>query len=795
MSREAGRGKPSRPPDPFPTLPGIQYPRVYDIKQFKPTLYLVLLLGLSGFAMAAESPLLWLFSISALVLNAWLVRTDRFAPLPRWLANAATILALLHVGYQILQQQGPPLMFIGQFLVLLQLIKLYEQRANRDYAQLLILSLLLMVAASINTASLLFGVLLIIYLVIALYCCLLFHLKIEADRAKSSMAIPQDKVSPLTLRQDQRFLHRSMRRLTGLVSAFSVTAAVVTFLFFPRGAGQGVLGQLQFKPATALTGFQDRVDFDQINKIKQNEEVVAHVQVWRNGRLVEGTESLFLRGLTLDTYAADQRGNSTRPQWTRSRSRYDEREFPETFAPGDLTPAGDQYRQRVLLKPTGSKFLFALPGLMHYDSKDGRFLALHPERQITTRYFAADDSVQTEPIILPLEYEVYSTNAPRRPDDMAPALRQILAGIPPSNRAVLDQVREHVFTLGLIEDVPADPEQRKNFRVPPDQVEEVSRRFEHHLRTQFSYTLDLTNSRPLFKGSDPVVAFLTKVKKGHCEYFASGMTLMCQSVGIPARMVVGFRVGGDGYNPIGSYYIVRQAHAHTWVEVNAQRGWVTFDPTSGREDVATRAATLWQSLRHFVDYLEYKWAENVVAFDGRDRDSIMHDLDSAMTNTAYTGSNWWNKLKTSEFAQAPGFWQTSLRILSMVVALMCLAIVILVFWFMWQQRKLRKAAQRIGLDRLPLDEQLRLARQLAFYDHLTRTLSHHDIHRQPHQTPQEFAESLVYLPAEAYDTVRRLTGMLYRVRYGQATLNAHRQKRLHTVVARLGETLHPAPAN
>jgi hypothetical protein len=32
-------------------------------------------------------------------------------------------------------------MIIGKFLVLLQLIKLWEQRANRDYAQLLVLSL------------------------------------------------------------------------------------------------------------------------------------------------------------------------------------------------------------------------------------------------------------------------------------------------------------------------------------------------------------------------------------------------------------------------------------------------------------------------------------------------------------------------------------------------------------------------------------------------------------------------------------------------------------------------------
>ena len=33
-----------------------------------------------------------------------------------------------------------------------------------------------------------------------------------------------------------------------------------------RGPGQGVLGQLQFRPSTSLTGFNDRVQFDQITE-------------------------------------------------------------------------------------------------------------------------------------------------------------------------------------------------------------------------------------------------------------------------------------------------------------------------------------------------------------------------------------------------------------------------------------------------------------------------------------------------------------------------------------------------
>ena len=100
------------------------------------------------------------------------------------------------------------MMVIGEFLVLLQIIKLYEQRANRDYSQLLVLSLLLMVSASISTANVFFGLILIIYLFLSLYCCLLFHLKVETDRAKKAIGVLEKNLPPAALRQSERYLSR-----------------------------------------------------------------------------------------------------------------------------------------------------------------------------------------------------------------------------------------------------------------------------------------------------------------------------------------------------------------------------------------------------------------------------------------------------------------------------------------------------------------------------------------------------------------------------------------------------------
>src|SRR5829696_5374233 len=374
---------------------------MYDIRQFKPALYVLLLTGMSGFAIAAQWPGLWVLAVGGIMLNAWLVRTGRFSPMPRVLASVVTIIAFVYIADLVLHSATTPILIIGQFLVLLQLVKLYEQRANRDYAQLIILSLLLMVAAAINTASLAFGVMFIGYLFLSLYVCLLFHLKVESEEARKAIALPEAEPNPATLRQDQNYLSSSMRRLTGLISAVAVVMAVIVFLFFPRGTGANLLGPLQFKPTRALTGFSEQVGFQQVAKITQNNAKVADVQVWHNDTPVAGTQPLLLRGLTLDYYNgnAENRWGRTPYQWMRllpvGNDRSSDRERDVTLTDEQLS--GDVWKLKVNLQPTGSSVLFALPGPV----------SVHPAQRRAIRYSSIDEVVQLqEPLVQPLEYEI-----------------------------------------------------------------------------------------------------------------------------------------------------------------------------------------------------------------------------------------------------------------------------------------------------------------------------------------------------------------------------------------------------
>jgi transglutaminase-like putative cysteine protease len=95
-----------------------------------------------------------------------------------------------------------------------------------------------------------------------------------------------------------------------------------------------------------------------------------------------------------------------------------------------------------------------------------------------------------------------------------------------------------------------------------------------HLRRDDSYSTDPQPRSSL----DPVLAFLTVSHRGHCEYFASALALLARSIGIPTRMILGYRVGER--NPYWSHYVVRAKNAHAWVEAYLPDGrWVTVDPT------------------------------------------------------------------------------------------------------------------------------------------------------------------------------------------------------------------------
>jgi transglutaminase-like putative cysteine protease len=100
-----------------------------------------------------------------------------------------------------------------------------------------------------------------------------------------------------------------------------------------------------------------------------------------------------------------------------------------------------------------------------------------------------------------------------------------------------------------------------------------------YLRNNIKYANPLPESPP--KGKDPIEWVLFDLKQSFCNYYASAEVLMLRSVGVPARMAVGFSQGA--FDSEANVYIVRGLNAHAWPEVYFPGiGWIEFEPTGNQ---------------------------------------------------------------------------------------------------------------------------------------------------------------------------------------------------------------------
>jgi transglutaminase-like putative cysteine protease len=99
----------------------------------------------------------------------------------------------------------------------------------------------------------------------------------------------------------------------------------------------------------------------------------------------------------------------------------------------------------------------------------------------------------------------------------------------------------------------------------------------------YSINLDIAAAPPK---KDSVEYFLFDVQEGYFDYHASAMVVMLRSLGIPARIAVGYVIRPNDRVPQTNVYIVREANAFAWPEVYFPGlGWVEFNPTPSEPPV------------------------------------------------------------------------------------------------------------------------------------------------------------------------------------------------------------------
>ena len=485
------------------------------------------------------------------------------------------------------------------FSLLLMILKLFDLRTPRDHGQILVLSLSLVIAAALTSNSMPVGLGVFIMGFILIRALMLFRL--FALTCISDQPTHFDPTASTDL--------RSIQTITGFVC---VIVALLIFLVMPRSLGNNSLGQWGGAGTASLTtGFADDVELGRSGRITDSPTPVLRVSITdRNDQPVgsDNSKAIYLRGSVLTQY------NSGR--WVA----HSDQSIPTTFRTRIV-----QQDQSIPIVDDNSRADWAHEYNITFDRKDQNYGYLFTpwkplELRPTTNQARVGVDPDTRMILLASKpvnaYRVRATDPEfQRP---LPFLKRSSdpidhTGITPNIARLANQI----LTQARI-----DPDPRS--RPATDDFKAV-RAIENHLRSQYKYTLV---SEPVPPNRDATDWFLFDRKEGHCEYYASSLTLMTRSVGIHARVITGY-VAAE-YNDVTGSYTVRESNAHAWVEAMiAPDFWRTFDgtPQSDFHSIHEPEPSIVRSIAKFYEAFEHAWVTIVVGYDSDDRDTVFGNIN------------------------------------------------------------------------------------------------------------------------------------------------------------------------
>ncbi|MEM1213420.1 MAG: DUF3488 and transglutaminase-like domain-containing protein [Planctomycetota bacterium] len=800
-----------------------------DVAQrFRRLAFVQVVLGVLSFCLAAEDPALLLL-VGAIVVLSWYVTEGPAAwGLHRVWVNLAALVAVGWLGVELLRTPEAVLSAMGRFIMVLQVLILYMRKSNREYAQLLVLSLLQMAVASVlpGGESVVYGVLLGVYGLVGLLTVLLMHLKMSADEVEETRAaaVPVG-VEPGTMAVSMGRGHGwHLRALAGVLALVCFSVGVLVFVATPR-TGQGMMGleaQHGAGETRARVGFTDEVRLGGPPINAGTGEAVLNVSITDpSGENVGGDGPAWLmRGAVLDRYDPSAR------TWRRSKSQADgdvrvrmvnDRAVLLSTGEG-REPSRNMYRATVTTLPGRMRYLFTprqamggtgavvtvrsdrLTGVV-FNGKDQQLTLTDAPRGAFT--YEVDWWSSARPGLeqryeehLALEAEAListgMTDGPRwydlRAGEHITHEQEAAATTQPEDGQEAEPAREKtlVWSVGrkrvraLAKSVIRSALDERNRESPGA----IARVLSDYLRREYRYTLDNPPS-----ANDPVLAFLFEHKQGHCELFASGLVAMCRSVGVPARIVTGYRA--SEFNAIGGYYVVRQTDAHAWVEVKVGEAgpWRVMDPTPGGEETLadSRERAWWLPMVHFYEHLEYWWVRSVMAYDESTRQELLAGAESVVDRSReepggllHAVSGWWQWLESRLELDMLG-----LVVLSFVGTALALGLGLLLRLYVLRRRRL----MALHLEKLPRNLRFGLTRRLRFYLTMLELLERHGYDRPPWQSPFEFAEELAESDPMRFDPVLALTEQFYAVRFGHRDMDEPRRRLVKTHLRRLQANL------
>ncbi|MGA8489209.1 MAG: DUF3488 and transglutaminase-like domain-containing protein [Terriglobales bacterium] len=543
-------------------------------RYFEIALYLLVLCGFGTLVSTGSLDLPTVLLVGAAILfRGYLLAARRTLLIPeKW----TTTLTLGYVAFYLADY----FVFSGLFvtatvhLVLFVLVvRLFSTRRDRDYYFLAVISFLMVLAAAVLTVDSTFLLAFAAFMLMAVVVCILMEMRHATGKATVRANSSSDDLG-------HRQMAFSLAGASPLLAFLIMLGAGAIFFVLPR-ISTGYLSAFA-RSHEFSTGFSDQVQLGQIGEIQQSNSVVMHIQIDGD---TQGAYDLKWRGVTLNVFDGKTWFNPHAQHVVASAGSGRFLLLQNGAQWRRFQPAGGSQliHYRVLMEPLISNVFFLAPTprlvqgnyrLLSMDNGDAVF-DLDPEHPVG-RYEATSDIAQ-------------------------PSLSQLRAAsndYPPEillNYLQLPRVDDRVLPLA------------KQVTASTDNNYDKAAAVERYLRTHFGYTLQLPRTVP----RDPVANFLFERKQGHCEYFASAMAIMLRTLGIPSRVVNGFRTGE--FNDLTSQYVVRGSNAHSWVEAYFPGyGWISFDPTPA---APVQVHTGWGRSLLYLDALASFWREWIINYD------------------------------------------------------------------------------------------------------------------------------------------------------------------------------------
>ncbi|MBI1368042.1 MAG: DUF3488 domain-containing protein [Planctomycetes bacterium] len=745
------------------------------ILSFRRLMYAQVILGVIAYAVAEQSAVMVLVAGTLGTLSWYVVEGPRGKPLPRWLINLGVLCVTAWLFYSQVTRQQELILGLGEFILFIQIFKLYERKSNRDYAQLIVLRRMQMICAAIISAEIVFGILLIIYLVLTLFTLLQFQLKMGYDEV-SEAGIKQAPPGQRSTRP-KPVVSRGHRRHFNLVAACcgigAMALSAVVFVAMPRGEGKGLLGDWSPPTRRNVSGFDDTIELTSGTHIATSRVPVMNITLTRDGQPYGSDDFSFLvRGTSLDRY------DRASHRWTRS-TRGDHALDMDAQGAAVLAQVPDRtpiLSQQITLRAQTHGVLFSAYPPVRIVCPQVRSMLFNVHDQVLSARQPAPPSIQ------------YTVDALAEPTlDMTPMYAQLeerggAAPLDTDRERVLDSPRLRAEALRILRvaNLSRDP---KLVSTPQDM--RIAAAIEQYLQTHMAYTLDLP---AVPDGTDPIMAFLFEHQRGHCEYFASAMTALLRSIGVTSRVVTGFRA--TEFNSVGGYYVVREKNAHAWVEAYQPGvGWRAFDPSPplAIERLHAPGSGLLALVRDLYEYMEFHWINGVITYDANQRRSVMVNIDSNLNSVTRAGQSLWESIVAwiKDFRErwTFGFWGYVLIVI--VLGSILSGIVLLVHTILRRRRYIRQ----LQLEIAPRKLQRRLAQHLEFYVQMLKVLEKAGFSKPLWQTPASFAEHLTHRDPDRFETVVPLTDLFYEIRFGGRPLDADRARRIGRHLERLRRTM------